>query len=286
VTTALSTVDLSKSYGRRQAVEDCTLELPVGKVIALLGANGAGKSTLLSLAAGLARPSAGAVSVFGEPVRGRIHRDVAYLSQNRPLYGRFTVAEMVRTAAKMNDRWSGERVAEAMAVIDGLDGGTRVDSLSPGQRAQLALVLCLGRLPQLLLLDEPLAGLDPFARDEMLRLVLADVADRGMTVVISSHLVGELRDACDHLVLLQHGRVRLHGDIDELLAEHHDVVGPADAVLPEGVTTVHARTSGRQQRMLVRGSVDLPAGWESRQPDLESLVLDYLRDGRGLDRTE
>jgi ABC-2 type transport system ATP-binding protein len=171
-------------------------------------------------------------------------------------------------------------------VIDGLDARTRVDALSPGQRAQLALVLCLGRLPQLLLLDEPLAGLDPFARDEMLRLVLADVADRGMTVVISSHMVGELRDACDHLVLLQHGRVRLHGDIDELLAAHRDVVGPADTVLPEGVTVVHARTSGRQQRMLVRGSVVLPSGWESREPDLESLVLDYLRDGRDLDRRE
>lgn len=280
MTNALSTVGLSKSYGRRPAIEDCTLELPAGKVIALLGANGAGKSTLLSLAAGLATPSAGAVSVFGEPVRGRTHPDVAYLSQHRPLYGRFTVAEMVRAAAKMNDRWSGERVAEAMAVIDGLDAGARVDALSLGQRAQLALVLCLGRRPQLLLLDEPLAGLDPFARDEMLRLVLADVADRGMTVVISSHMLGEVRDACDHLALLQHGRVRLHGDIEELLAGHRDVVGPADAALPEDVAIVHARTSGRQQRVLVRGSAELPSGWESREPDLESLVMDYLRDGR------
>lgn len=276
MTYALSMVGLSKTYGRRRAIDDCTVDLPAGKVIALLGANGAGKSTFLALAAGLARPCAGEISVFGEPVRGRIHPHVAYLSQHRPLYGRFTIADMVRTAAKMNARWSSERVA---AVIDGLDRSARVDTLSPGQHAQLALALCLGRLPRLLLLDEPLAGLDPFARDEMLRLVLADVAERELTVVVSSHLLGDLRDACDHVVLLERGRVRLHGDIEELLAEHHDVVGPAGTPPPGGVA-VHVRTAGRQQRVLLRGAVELPSGWEAREPELDSLVMDYLREGR------
>ncbi|QIZ35027.1 ATP-binding cassette domain-containing protein [Saccharopolyspora sp. ASAGF58] len=279
---ALSTIGLSKRFGDRRGIEDCTVELPEGKVVALVGANGAGKSTFLALAAGLVEPSSGAVRVFGDRVRGRIHPDAAYLSQRRPLYGNFTVAEMVRAAAKMNRRWSQERVEEAVAAFGGLDVGARVDSLSLGMRSKLALALCLGRLPRLLLLDEPLADLDPLARDETIRLVMGDVADRGMTVVISSHLLGELREVCDHLLLLQGGGVELDGDVDELLEEHRDLVGPADAGPPEAGTVVHARKSGRQQRMLVRDPGVLAPGWESQQLDLESLVTGYLRADRVL----
>lgn len=275
---ALSTTSLSKRYGRHRAIEDCTVDVPAGKVAGLVGSNGSGKSTFLALAAGLLRPSAGAVRVFGDEVRGRVRPDTAYLPQRRPLYPDFTVQEMVRAVGGMNQRWSRSRVEDALAGHADLDA--RVGSLSPGTRTRLALALALGRLPDLLLLDEPLSDLDPLAREELLRLVLTDVAERGMTVVLSSHLLADLREVCDHLLLLHEGRMLLGGDIDELLDEHRDVVGPVEDRSAVPGTVIHARQAGRQQRLLIRDPGELAPGWEARPPDLEGLVTDYLRAGR------
>lgn len=277
---ALSTSGLSKKYGRNRGIRDCTIDLPAGKVVALVGSNGAGKSTLLGLAAGLLRPSAGTVRVFGDEVRGRTHPDAAYLPQRRPLYPDFTVREMIRAVGAMNRRWSLPRVREALAGHLAPDSDVRVRSLSPGMRSRLALALALGRLPELLLLDEPLADLDPLAREEILGLVLTDVAERGITVVLSSHLLGDLREACDHLLLLHEGGVLLDGDVEQLLEGHRDVVGPADDGSRAPGTVVHARRAGRQQRLLVRDPGTLAPGWEAQAPDLEGLVTDYLRAGR------
>ncbi|WP_456238785.1 ABC transporter ATP-binding protein [Saccharopolyspora kobensis] len=276
----MRTIGLSKSYGRKPALRDCTVELPAGKVVGLVGSNGGGKSTFLGLAAGLIRPSAGEVRVFGDEVRGRLHPDAAILPQHRPLYANFTIAEMIRAVGAVNERWSSERVEEALAAHPEMDPSSRVGSLSQGMRTQLALALCLGRLPKLLLLDEPMSDLDPLAREEFLRLLLADVAERGMTVVLSSHSLGELRDVCDHLVLLHAGEVLLSGDVDELLDDHLDVIGPAGdgSSLPGAV--IHASRTGRQQRALVRAPGSLAAGWEGQRPDLERLVIDYLRARR------
>ncbi|GAB2673488.1 ABC transporter ATP-binding protein [Saccharopolyspora gloriosae] len=278
--TALHTTALSKSYGTRTAVADCTVDLPEGKVIGLVGANGAGKSTFLALAAGLVAPTSGSVRIFGEEVRGGLHPRASYLPQRRALYPDFTVDEMIRAVGAMNRRWSRERVEEALAAHTALDRGAKVGSLSPGVRTRLALALGLGRMPDLLLLDEPLSDLDPLARDEVLRSIMADVAERGTTVVLSSHLLGELREVCDHVLLLHDGRVHLDGDVDELLADHRDLVGPADGEADIVGTVIHGRGTGRQRRLLVRDSGALPPGWEGRAPELESLVTDYLRAAR------
>ncbi|RKT86481.1 ABC-2 type transport system ATP-binding protein [Saccharopolyspora antimicrobica] len=277
---ALRTTGLSKSYGRKPALRDCTVDLPEGKVIGLVGSNGGGKSTFLALAAGLIRPTTGQVRVFGDEVRGRLHPDAAYLPQHRPLHEDFTIAEMIRAVGAMNERWSPERVEEALAAHPEVDRGSRVRSLSQGMRTQLALALCLGRLPKLLLLDEPMSDLDPLAREEFLRLLLADVAERGMTVVLSSHSLGELRDVCDHLMLLHVGEVLLNGDVEEILDDHLDVVGPADDGSSVTGTVICTRRTGRQQRSLVRAPGALAAGWEGRRPELEGLVTDYLRARR------
>lgn len=277
---ALSTTGLSKSYGRKQALRDCTVELPGGKVIGLVGSNGGGKSTFLGMAAGLLRPSAGQLRVFGDEVRGRLHPNAAYLPQHRPLYKDFTIAEMIRTVGAMNERWSPERVEEALAAHPEMDRSSRIGSLSQGMRTQVALALCLGRLPDLLLLDEPMSDLDPLAREDFLRLLLADVAERGMTVVLSSHSLGELRDVCDHIMLLHVGEVLLHGDVEEILDDHLDVIGPADDGSSITGTVIHTTRTGRQQRSLVRAPGSLAAGWEGQRPELEGLVTDYLRANR------
>lgn len=276
----LSATAVGKRYRSHWAVRDCTFALPEGKVIALVGPNGAGKSTLLRMAAGLVRPTAGELEVFGTPVRGGTHPDVSFLAQDRPLYGDLTVRDMVRVAASMNDRWSAERVQEVLGLQAGVDHGAKIRTLSAGTRTQVAIALALGRLPRLLLLDEPLSDLDPLARDETLRIIMAEVADRGTTVVMSSHLLADLREVCDHMLLVDEGRVQVDGDIEEVLARHRILVGPAaDESAVEG-TLVSATRTRRQATLLLKDSRPAPAGWTAAEPDLESLVMGYLRASR------
>jgi ABC-2 type transport system ATP-binding protein len=276
----LTATALGKRYRTRWAVRDCDFTIPEGKVVALVGPNGAGKSTLLRMAAGLARPTTGELKAFGTPVRGRIHPDVSFLAQNRPLYRDLTVRELERACAAMNDRWSADRVREVLGLLAGVDHDAKVGTLSAGALTQVAIAMALGRLPRLLLLDEPLSDLDPLARDETLRIIMTEVAERGTTVVMSSHLLGDLREVCDHLLLIDEGRVQVDGDIDEVLAQHRILVGPAaDESAVEG-TLISATRTERQATLLLRGTRQAPAGWAGTEPDLESLVMGYLRASR------
>ncbi|MET1072559.1 MAG: ABC transporter ATP-binding protein [Umezawaea sp.] len=278
--TPLEATAVGKRYRARWAVRDCTFTVPEGKVVALVGPNGAGKSTLLGMAAGLIRPTTGELSAFDTPVRGRIHPDVSFLPQSRSLYRGFTVRELVRTVGAMNERWSTDRVHEVLGLLAGVDGDARVDTLSAGARTQVSIALALGRLPRLLLLDEPLSDLDPLVRDETLRIVMTEVADRGTTVVMSSHLLTDLRDVCDHILLVDEGRVQVDGDIDEVLSGHRILVGPtADESTVEGALISATRTQ-RQSTLLLRGAERTPEGWVGTEPDLESLVMGYLRASR------
>ena len=277
---SLTATAVGKRYRARWAVRDCGFAIPEGKVVALVGPNGAGKSTLLRMAAGLARPTPGELKVFGTPVRGRIHPDVAFLAQERPLYHDLTVRELVRLCAAMNDRWSTERVHEVLGLQAGVDHNAKVGTLSGGGRTQVAIALALGRLPRLLLLDEPLSDLDPLARDETLRIIMTEVADRGTTVVMSSHLLSDLHEVCDHILLIDEGRVQVDGDIQEVLARHRILVGPAaDESTVEG-TLISATRTERQSTLLLREAEPAPRGWASTEPDLESLVMGYLRASR------
>ena len=276
----LTATAVGKRYGSRWAVRDCGFAIPEGKVVALVGPNGAGKSTLLRMAAGLVRPTTGELAAFGTPVRGRIHPDVSFLAQDRPLYRDLTVRELVRAGAAMNDRWSAERVEEVLGLPAGVDQDAKVGALSAGALTQVAIALALGRLPRLLLLDEPLADLDPLARDETLRIVMTDVADRGTTVVMSSHLLGDIREVCDHILLVAEGGIQVSGDIDEVLARHRILIGPpADESAVEG-TLISATRTERQATLLLREARPAPHGWADVEPDLESLVMGYLRASR------
>ncbi|MEO6083126.1 MAG: ABC transporter ATP-binding protein [Umezawaea sp.] len=276
----LTATAVGKRYRARWAVRDCDFAIPEGKVVALVGPNGAGKSTLLRMAAGLIRPTTGELRAFDTPVNGRIHPDVSFLAQNRSLYRDLTVRELVRACAAMNSRWSADRVHEVLGLLAGVDYDAKVGTLSAGGMTQVAIAVALGRLPRLLLLDEPLSDLDPLARDETLRIIMTEVADRGTTVVMSSHLLSDLREVCDHILLIDEGRVQVDGDIEEVLAQHRILVGPAaDESAVEG-TLVSATRTERQSTLLLRDAEPTPEGWAGTEPDLESLVMGYLRASR------
>jgi ABC-2 type transport system ATP-binding protein len=278
MTAALSLAGLGKRYGRRGtwALRECTLDLPQGRVIGLVGANGAGKSTLLHLAIGLLTPTEGTVALFGEPLRGQQAR-VGFVAQDHPLYRRFTVADLLRLGRSLNPAFDREYADGRLREL-GIPAGRRAGALSGGQQAQVALTLALAKNPQILVLDEPVASLDPVARREFMRAIVDTVAARDLTVLLSSHVVAELEQVCDYLVLLQAGRVRFAGDIDDLLGGHRMLVGPRcdDPSALDGV--ISASHGQRHSNLLVRqppGTEPHPR-WESHPVGLEELVLAYL----------
>jgi ABC-type multidrug transport system, ATPase component len=281
---ALRTTGLGVRRRRTWVLRDCSLAVPAGRVAALVGPNGAGKTTLMHTIVGLLTPREGTVEVSGE---------AAFMAQDRPLYGDFTVAETLAFARRLNPGWDDAFARDRLAAA-GIPLDRRTARLSGGQQAQVALTVALARRPGLLVLDEPLAGLDPLARHDVMRALMAEVAERGTTILISSHVVAELRETCDWLVVLRDGRVRLCGDIEELLAGHLVLSGPAEAAdavsgaVSGAARVVAASRTGRRVRLLVRGAPALDARWSARNPDLEELVMAYLRGPRAADvpRTE
>jgi ABC-2 type transport system ATP-binding protein len=281
----LETQALGKRYGSFWALRECSLEIPAGSVTALVGPNGAGKTTLLHLAVGLTEPSAGGVHVFGaSPQRDAadVLPRIGFVAQEHPLYRGFTVAETLRLGRGLNPGWNDDA---ARARIDalGLPLGKKIGKLSGGQRAQVALTLALAKQPELLLLDEPVASLDPLARREFLQSVMEAVAETGMTVVLSSHLVADLERVCDHLVILAGGRTQLVGPIEEILGAHRLLTGPRSEA--EDVARCHdvvrKSDTDRQTTLLVRANGHVyDAQWQLHELDLEEIVLAYLgREG-------
>ncbi|MFE2263301.1 ABC transporter ATP-binding protein [Streptomyces griseosporeus] len=276
--TAFEAAGLGKRFGRRGgwALRDCALRLPAGRVCALVGPNGAGKSTLLALAAGLLAPTEGRVTVLGTtPAAARAR--VGYVAQDKPLHPQLTIADTLRMGADLNPGHWDAATAERVVAAGDLDPRAKVRSLSGGQRTRVALALALGKRPGLVLLDEPMADLDPLARHDLMGTLMAQAAQYGTTIVMSSHVVAELEDSCDHLLLLGGGRVRLAGEIDDLLAAHARVAVPAGTdIAPH--TVVESRTTGRQLTALLRPTAALPSDWRTTTPSLEELVLSHLRN--------
>jgi ABC-2 type transport system ATP-binding protein len=278
---ALQTDGLGKRYGSKWALKDCAIDVPTGSVTALVGPNGAGKTTLLQLAIGLARPTAGSVRVLGQSPRADAHAvlpRVGFVAQDHPLHRGFTVAETLKLGRKLNPSWD-EEVARARVEQLGLPLGQKVGRLSGGQQAQVALTLALAKRPELLLLDEPVASLDPLARREFLQSVMEVVAETGMTVLLSSHIVADLERVCDHLVILSHGRTQLVGPIEEILASHRLLTGPRTD--PDTVARVHEiireSHTERQSTLLVRANGHVyESNWQLHEIDLEEIVLAYL----------
>ncbi|MEO8540981.1 MAG: ABC transporter ATP-binding protein [bacterium] len=279
---ALETEALGKRYGSKWALQDCSFSLQPGSIAALLGPNGAGKSTLLELAVGLRRPSAGSIRVFGhEPLHDskQVLPLIGFVGQERPLYRGFSIADMITFGRKLNEHWDDEFAHERIAWLD-LDPRKKVGDLSGGQQAQVALVLAFAKRAQLLLLDEPIAAFDPLARREFLQLLTETVADREVTVLLSSHILGDLERVCDSLILLTAASTRLSGSIDEVLATHRLLVGPREE--QDLATTAHAvisrSESERQVSLLVRKECPIVLGdrWTVTEPSLEEIVIAYM----------
>ena len=286
---ALRTDGLGKRYGAKWALRDCDLEIPAGSVTALVGPNGAGKTTLLQLAVGLTRPSAGDLRVLGLSPRdeaGAVLPRLGFVAQEHPLYRGFTVRETLELGRRLNAGWDASLAAARIEQL-GLPPKQKVGSLSGGQQAQVALTLALAKRPELLLLDEPVASLDPLARREFLQSVMEVVAETGMTVVLSSHIVADLERVCDHLVILSQGRTQLVGQIDEILHEHRLLTGPRTeaatvAALHHVIRESHTE---RQTTLVVRADGHVyDSRWELHELDLEEIVLAYLGQGTTYDR--
>jgi ABC-2 type transport system ATP-binding protein len=279
-TVAIETSGLGKRYGGNWAVQDCTFSLTKGRIAALVGPNGAGKSTLLRMLAGVTVPSVGDVWISGRsPADPEGLSRIGYLDQERPLYNDFSVAEMLRFGREFNPRWDDAKARDYLADFD-ISLRARVGKLSGGQRAQVALTMCLAKCPDLLLLDEPAGSLDPLARENLMHVLLRTVADYGTTVMLSSHAIADLVNICDYVLLIEDSRIQVADDLDRVLAEHRVLIGSNDgiSVAPEGMAVISAATTSRETTMLVR-SDNLPEvpGWEVHDPSLEEIVLAYLR---------
>jgi ABC-2 type transport system ATP-binding protein len=284
MTAVLAASGLGKQYGRRWALADCTLSVPAGRVVGLVGPNGAGKTTLLNLAVGLLRPTTGTIEVLGERPRDDAHQlgRVGFVAQETPTYSWLSVADHLRLGGWLNPNWDGELAERRISQL-GLSHKQRAGKLSGGQRAQLALTIAMAKRPELLILDEPVASLDPLARREFLQLLMAAIAEDRLSVILSSHLLADLERVCDYLIVLASSRVVLAGDADELLGAHCRLTGPRrdPRSLPGSIEVIEESHTDVQSTLVVRreGPVLDPA-WTVEELSLEDLVLAYMRRAR------
>jgi ABC-2 type transport system ATP-binding protein len=282
--TVIEASGLGKRYGRRQALADCTLAVPGGRVTGLVGPNGAGKTTLLQLAAGLLEPDSGGIRVLGERPGGtpaQLAR-VGFVAQDAPVYPGLSVAGHLRMGAWLNRGWDSQLAGRRISRL-GLNLRQRAGSLSGGQRAQLALTLATAKRPELLLLDEPVASLDPLARREFLQGLMETVAEQQVSVVLSSHLISDIERVCDYLIVLAGSRVRLAGETEELLATHHRLSGPRrdPRTLPASWDVIEESHAGKQGTLLIRTAEPvLDPAWTVRPVTLEDMVLAYMSQPR------
>ncbi len=279
MTTAVSTAKLGKRYGSLWALCNCNLNIEKGSVVALVGPNGAGKTTLLSLIMGLTRPTTGHVTLSGGIAAGSSEalRQVSFMAQEHPLYRRFRVRDLLLMGQKLNDDWDGEWAKRHLIDLD-IPLDRPAGKLSGGQHAQVSLTMTLAKRAPVVLLDEPVAALDPLARRDFMALLMDRVAETGVTVILSSHVVSELERVCDYLVVLSGSEVQVAGDIGELIAVHRRLIGPAAASEPSGVDAVIQKiATEKQTNLLARVAGPIPdPQWQSRPVSLEDIVIAYL----------
>jgi ABC-2 type transport system ATP-binding protein len=280
MTAVIETMALGKRYGRKWALRDCTLSIPEGNVVGLVGPNGAGKTTLLHLAVGLLAPTSGSITVLGgRPGGGPAQLEkVGFVAQDTPTYAGLSIAKHLRMGAYLNPKWD-RTLAQARINQLGLDQRQKAGSLSGGQRAQLALTIAIAKRPELLVLDEPVASLDPLSRREFLQGLMEIVAEYGVSVVLSSHLIADLERVCDSLVVLVASQVQLAGEVTELLATHHRLTGPRrdPRSLPSDQAVIEESHTDKQSTFLVRTEQPiLDPGWSVKPVTLEDLVLAYM----------
>jgi ABC-2 type transport system ATP-binding protein len=274
---------LGVSYGETWALRDCTLSVPSGRIVALVGSNGAGKTTLLHCLVGLCKPTTGEISVLEgvAPGSAPARKRIAFVAQDAPLYRHLPVRKMLAVTGELNSRFDEEEAASRLRSL-GVRLDRRVGNLSGGQHAQLAMTLALARHPDLLVLDEPLAKLDPVARHDVMELIVSHVAEGNLSVVFSSHVVSELELVADYLILLADGRVLMADHIDRLLSQHVVINAPSSVAddLVRTFSVIAMQHSSGRTHLLVRAPVsrELASDWELSEASLDEIVLAYLRN--------
>lgn len=280
MTPVLEAAGLGRRYGRRQALTDCTLSIPAGRVIGLVGPNGAGKSTLLQLACGLIKPTSGTINVLGSRPGTSAAQlaKVGFVAQDTPVYANLSVADHLRMGAHLNPSWD-EQLAQRRIAQIGLDLKQKAGRMSGGQRAQLALTIAVAKRPELLIFDEPAAALDPLARHGFLENLMEFVVDLGASAILSSHALTDVERVCDYLIVLADARVQVAGDVTELLRQHHRLSGSKNEfdALPAGCEVLRAERTLSGSTVIVRSDGVPPTGpWKVQDIDLETLVLAYM----------
>lgn len=278
---AVQTKGLGKRYGSFWALENCNISVPEGSVSALVGPNGAGKSTLLKILVGLSKASAGESAVLGRaPVQ---HEDflsnIGYLAQEIPLYKNLNTTDHIKMGKHLNKQFDDASIQKRLEELQ-IPLSRPVGKLSGGQRAQVALALALAKKPKLLLLDEPVAALDPLARHDFLSSLAQAAAEGSLTVVMSSHLLADLERVSDHVIVLAAGKTQLCDDIETVLHKHKLLIGPRSNTkhLGEGATVVHETHTAKQSTLLVRveKGAKVPHIWQRHEPNIEEIILAYM----------
>ncbi|GHO46392.1 ABC transporter ATP-binding protein [Ktedonospora formicarum] len=281
MTLALEASQLGKRYGKRWALRNCDLGVPEGSVTGLVGLNGAGKTTLMHLAMGLLKPDEGSIRVLGEitgPNATALISRLGFIAQERPLYKSFSVQDMLTLGRKLNTQWDQDLAVKTLERLR-ISLKMRVGKLSGGQQALLSLMMALAKRPQMLLLDEPFASIDPAARRDLTRLLMETAASEGTSILISSHYIMDLENTCDHLILLAQGQVKLEDDMDHFMSEHKLLIGPRDDFeqIAARHTVLQAGHTGRQSNIVVRLSAPFAdSRWTIQDLSLEDIVLAYL----------
>lgn len=281
----IETKSLSKHFRRRIALNECSLQIPRGRVVALVGPNGSGKTTLLRLLAGLSRPSEGQISVFGQEMSATnadLRSRVGYLDQERPLFPWWRVNEILEFGRRINPSWDADFAVRHLTSLD-IDLRSRVRELSGGQRAQVALTVCFAKQPELALLDEPAAALDPVAREDLLQNITELFADHDASVLMATHAIDDVAAICDHIVILSKSRIVLSEDLDYVLESHRLLSRgvDGDVEVPAGATVIQERRSAREVTYLVQLAMPLePDGWRIERPSINEIAIAYLREGK------
>ncbi|HEY7420175.1 MAG TPA: ABC transporter ATP-binding protein [Ktedonobacteraceae bacterium] len=277
----LEASSLGKRYGKDWALQNCNLQVPMGSVAGLIGLNGAGKTTLMHLAVGLIESSEGSMSVLelspDKQLADLLPR-IGFVPQERVFYKGFSVRDMLMLGKKLNPRWD-EALAQQLASRLYLPLRQKTEKLSGGQRDMLAVIMALAKNAELLLLDEPFASLDPLARRECLKMIMETVEAKGTTVLLSSHIVSDLEQACGYMVILSSACVQLAGDRDSIMESHKLLIGPSDEFEPlsKEHTVVQAHRAERQTNAVVRlHDKFTEPNWQVKDMTLEDIALAYL----------
>lgn len=251
--------NVSKRFDDIKALEDVTLSVRTGSIYGLVGSNGAGKTTLLKTLAGIYLQDRGSIRIDAAPVfeNNEIKGKVLFIPDHLYFFNNYTISDMAGFYRRIYPSWSQERFLK-LAEVFKIQVKRRVKTLSKGMQRQVAFWLGFSLLPQVMILDEPLDGLDPVMRQKVKNLLVQDVADRAMTIIISSHNLRELEDICDYIGILHQGRILIQNDLDDLKADVHKIqiafAGAAPSGFMEDLQPLHQEQRGSVYILIMRGN--------------------------------